>query len=68
MSNSIKVIARFRPQNRREIDVGGQPIVAFDTEDTCSLEVRRRAIIVKYANNCSRKRPPGPLPSTACLT
>jgi kinesin family member 5 len=39
MSNSIKVVARFRPQNRTEIELGGQPIVAFESEDTCSLDV-----------------------------
>jgi len=40
MSNSIKVVARFRPQNRTEIELGGQPIVQFESEDTCVLEVR----------------------------
>ena len=39
MSNSIKVVARFRPQNRTEIELGGQPIVEFDSEDTCRLDV-----------------------------
>ncbi|KAH8597196.1 kinesin heavy chain [Bisporella sp. PMI_857] len=38
MSNSIKVVARFRPQNRREIEAGGQPIVAFDSDDTFTLD------------------------------
>ncbi|KUJ17211.1 kinesin-domain-containing protein [Mollisia scopiformis] len=38
MSNSIKVVARFRPQNRTEIEVGGQPIVEFESEDTCKLD------------------------------
>jgi kinesin family protein 5 len=39
MSNSIKVVARFRPQNRTEIELGGEPIVKFESEDTCSLDV-----------------------------
>lgn len=39
MSNSIKVVARFRPQNRTEVELGGQPIVAFESEDTCVLDV-----------------------------
>ena len=39
MSNSIKVVARFRPQNRTEVELGGQPIVRFETEDTCALDV-----------------------------
>ncbi|KAI9793780.1 MAG: Kinesin heavy chain [Piccolia ochrophora] len=35
--NTIKVVARFRPENKSELERGGQPIVAFDTEDTCTL-------------------------------
>jgi hypothetical protein len=38
-NNTIKVVARFRPQNRVEIESGGKPIVAFASEDTCSLDV-----------------------------
>ncbi|EKD19680.1 kinesin heavy chain [Drepanopeziza brunnea f. sp. 'multigermtubi' MB_m1] len=38
MSNSIKVVARFRPQNRVELEAQGQPIVEFETEDTCRLD------------------------------
>ncbi|KAI6716628.1 hypothetical protein PZA11_001782 [Diplocarpon coronariae] len=38
MSNSIKVVARFRPQNRIELEAQGQPIVEFETEDTCRLD------------------------------
>ncbi|ORZ02025.1 kinesin heavy chain [Lobosporangium transversale] len=30
MSNNIKVVCRFRPQNALEIREGGQPIVSFD--------------------------------------
>ncbi|KAK0627744.1 P-loop containing nucleoside triphosphate hydrolase protein [Immersiella caudata] len=37
-ANSIKVVARFRPQNRIEIESGGQPIVRFDGQDTCTIE------------------------------
>ncbi|CAI4210701.1 unnamed protein product [Parascedosporium putredinis] len=39
-ANSIKVVARFRPQNRIELDSGGKPIVAFQGDDTCVLESR----------------------------
>ncbi len=39
MSNSIKVVARFRPQNRIELESGGQPIVKFENSDTCALDV-----------------------------
>ncbi|KAK3688402.1 P-loop containing nucleoside triphosphate hydrolase protein [Podospora appendiculata] len=39
-ANSIKVVARFRPQNRIEIESGGQPIVSFDGQDTCTVETR----------------------------
>lgn len=38
-NNSIKVVARFRPQNRIEIESGGKPIVTFDSDDTCTLDV-----------------------------
>lgn len=37
-SNSIKVVLRFRPQNKREIESGGEPIVSFESEDTCRLD------------------------------
>ncbi|KAK0636868.1 putative Nkin protein [Bombardia bombarda] len=40
IANSIKVVARFRPQNRVEIESGGQPIVRFDGQDTCTVESR----------------------------
>ncbi|KAF2193792.1 kinesin-domain-containing protein [Zopfia rhizophila CBS 207.26] len=36
--NTIKVVARFRPQNKVEIASGGEPIVEFKTEDTCSIQ------------------------------
>ncbi|KAL1842631.1 hypothetical protein VTJ49DRAFT_4679 [Mycothermus thermophilus] len=39
-ANSIKVVARFRPQNRVEIESGGQPIVTFDGPDTCTIDSR----------------------------
>jgi kinesin family protein 5 len=39
MANNIKVVARFRPQNRIEIESGGQPIVSFDGSDTCTVDV-----------------------------
>ncbi|KAK0743590.1 P-loop containing nucleoside triphosphate hydrolase protein [Schizothecium vesticola] len=37
-ANSIKVVARFRPQNKIEINSGGQPIVRFDGADTCIID------------------------------
>ncbi|KAG6015803.1 Kinesin heavy chain [Claviceps pusilla] len=37
-ANSIKVVARFRPQNRVELESGGKPIVTFSSEDSCSLD------------------------------
>ncbi|KAI0599368.1 P-loop containing nucleoside triphosphate hydrolase protein [Biscogniauxia sp. FL1348] len=36
-ANSIKVVARFRPQNKVELASGGEPIVTFDGADTCTL-------------------------------
>ncbi|KAI9737449.1 MAG: Kinesin heavy chain [Cirrosporium novae-zelandiae] len=35
--NTIKVVARFRPQNKVELASGGEPVVNFETDDTCSL-------------------------------
>jgi kinesin family protein 5 len=37
-------VARFRPQNKIEIASGGQPIVEFNSEDTCTIQVRRGAL------------------------
>lgn len=34
------VVARFRPQNKAELALGGESIVDFETEDTCSINVR----------------------------
>lgn len=39
-ANSIKVVARFRPQNKVELASGGEPIVTFNGPDTCTLNVR----------------------------
>ncbi|KAF7546497.1 hypothetical protein G7Z17_g8381 [Cylindrodendrum hubeiense] len=39
-SNGIKVVARFRPQNKIELESGGKPIVSFDGDDTCTVESR----------------------------
>lgn len=36
-ANTIKVVARFRPQNKVELASGGQPIVTFDGDDTCAV-------------------------------
>ena len=54
MSNSIKVVARFRPQNRTEVDLGGQPIVAFESEDTCVLDVgcAQTGVQVRECDGC----------------
>jgi kinesin family member 5 len=37
---NIKVVARFRPQNKIEKAAGGQPIVRFDGDTTCHVDVR----------------------------
>ena len=44
-ANSIKVVARFRPQNKIEINSGGQPIVRFDGPDTCAIDVSFHALL-----------------------
>ncbi|KAI3331797.1 kinesin-domain-containing protein [Xylariaceae sp. AK1471] len=42
-ANSIKVVARFRPQNKIELESGGEPIVTFDGNDTCSINSNEAA-------------------------
>ncbi|KAH7083269.1 P-loop containing nucleoside triphosphate hydrolase protein [Paraphoma chrysanthemicola] len=42
-SNTIKVVARFRPQNKIEIASGGEPIVDFNSEDTCTIQSKEAA-------------------------
>ncbi|KAJ4138280.1 Kinesin heavy chain [Fusarium equiseti] len=37
-ANGIKVVARFRPQNKVELASGGTPIVSFDGDETCILD------------------------------
>lgn len=39
-ANSIKVVARFRPQNQVELAAGGQPIMTIEGDDTCTVDVR----------------------------
>ncbi|KAK9367764.1 P-loop containing nucleoside triphosphate hydrolase protein [Lipomyces kononenkoae] len=39
-SSSIKVVARFRPQNDAELQQGGSAVVAFAGEDTCNIETK----------------------------
>ncbi|EME83449.1 uncharacterized protein MYCFIDRAFT_38814 [Pseudocercospora fijiensis CIRAD86] len=36
-ANTIKVVARFRPQNKVEAAAGSEPIVDFISDDTCSI-------------------------------
>ncbi|KAL9127064.1 MAG: hypothetical protein Q9217_003993 [Psora testacea] len=36
--NTIKVVARFRPPNKAELASGGETIVDFDTEETCTIK------------------------------
>ncbi len=75
-ANSIKVVARFRPQNRIEIESGGQPIVRFEGDDTCTVDVRSREAeafvpfdrALQLTWLCSLERLRAPSPSTASLT
>ncbi|TGZ78108.1 kinesin heavy chain [Ascodesmis nigricans] len=41
--NTIKVVARFRPQNSIEIREGGEPIVVLQSDDTCELRSKEHA-------------------------
>ncbi|KAI9870580.1 MAG: Kinesin heavy chain, partial [Pleopsidium flavum] len=36
-------VARFRPQNKAELALGGESIVDFETEDTCNLNSKEAA-------------------------
>ncbi|KAJ5379685.1 Kinesin heavy chain [Penicillium cataractarum] len=36
-SNTIKVVARFRPQNKVELASGGKPVVGFESEESCII-------------------------------
>lgn len=40
------VVARFRPQNKVELGSGGQPIVRFENDETCNIDVSDRFGIV----------------------
>jgi len=46
------VVARFRPQNKVEIASGGEPIVDFKSEDTCSINVRSSLWSSRHARAC----------------
>ncbi|KAH7093013.1 P-loop containing nucleoside triphosphate hydrolase protein [Paraphoma chrysanthemicola] len=37
------LVARFRPQNKIEIASGGEPIVDFNSEDTCTIQSKEAA-------------------------
>lgn len=39
------VVARFRPPNKAELASGGDQIVDFETEDTCSINVRKGPVL-----------------------
>ncbi|TPR02618.1 Protein kinase domain family protein [Aspergillus niger] len=39
-NNTIKVVARFRPQNKVELSSGGEPIVEFENEQSCYVNAR----------------------------
>ena len=39
-TNTIKVVARFRPQNKIESAAGSDPIVEFTSEETCNVSSR----------------------------
>ena len=36
----LTVVARFRPQNKVELSSGGTPIVEFEGEESCRVNVR----------------------------
>lgn len=44
----FQVVARFRPPNRAEMANGGESIVNFESEDTCSINVRNPSTIPAF--------------------
>ena len=71
------MVARFRPQNKIEIASGGEPIVEFKNDDTCTIQVRHASFMDKSSHEprtvanthvYSPRRPPGPSPSIAFST
>ncbi len=71
-ANSIKVVARFRPQNKVELAAGGEPIVTFEGNDTLTVEVGLvpRAGFSMAADPALRnspRKPRAPLPLIGCL-
>ena len=38
-SSLVAVVARFRPPNKTELASGGDIVVNFDSDETCSLNV-----------------------------
>ena len=47
-SNTIKVVARFRPQSQIELAAGSEPIVEFTGEDTCTVSSREASGAFTY--------------------
>ncbi|KAK4542012.1 hypothetical protein LTR36_007212 [Oleoguttula mirabilis] len=39
-ANTIKVVARFRPQNKIEVAAGSEPVVEFNSDDSCTVTSR----------------------------
>jgi hypothetical protein len=51
MSNNIKVVCRFRPQNSLEIKEGGTPIIDIDDDGTqIGLKVTTNNKKIKWGN------------------
>ncbi|KAK3114501.1 hypothetical protein LTR53_007142 [Teratosphaeriaceae sp. CCFEE 6253] len=42
-ANTIKVVARFRPQNKIEVAAGSEQVVDFTSDDTCSVTSRENS-------------------------
>ncbi|KAI0225386.1 hypothetical protein L0F63_001825, partial [Massospora cicadina] len=45
--NNIRVLCRFRPQNKREIDSGGEPIISY-SEDKTTVKIHSREYPGEY--------------------
>ena len=53
---SFAVVARFRPPNKAELANGGDQIVDFETEDTCSINVRKASMLHPQSHSSCLER------------
>jgi cell fate regulator YaaT (PSP1 superfamily) len=52
MSNNVRVVCRFRPQNKNEEEKGGKVIIEVNQEQTSVKLNVRKQLSSKVFNNC----------------